>query len=161
VARGLKSMKQGQFDVARKTIYWMIAGIIITVVIMAFAFTLAGYRGKLTYVPAELRAEFIALRFVQNPDCFAWRDEFGVAHSGIIDMNKFTPERMNQCYLTESEKGYTEFNFRLVLEGSNKEIMSNNYSHKDDFTLYKEVLVRLGDGKITKDRMLIYVEEKI
>lgn len=154
--------KKGQFDVARKTIYWMIIGVVITIIVLAFAIILGGYRGKLTNVPGEIRAEYISLRFMNNADCFMWQDESGIVHTGVIDVKKFTDEQMNsRCYLTESEKGYEDFNFGLILENSNKTVRTNNYFHKDDFTLFKEVLVRDENGVVKKDRLIIYVQEKI
>ncbi len=154
-------MKRAQFDVARKTIYWMIAGIVITLVVIAFAFTLGSYRNKLTQVAPELRAELLSLRIVHNPYCFVWIDKFGVVHEGIIDLTKFTSAQMDLCYAPEKERGFQDFNFRLRLEQRGVEVMSNNYFHKDDFTLFKEVLVRDSQGVVIKDRLIIYVEEKI
>lgn len=150
--------KKGQFDVARKTIYWMIVGVMITLIVLAFAFIFGGYKSKLTYVPGEIRAEYIALRLAGNEECFAWKDSFGVIHAGVIDISKFTDEQMNKCYLTSDHE---EFNFGITLENMKKSVKTNNYYHKDDFTLFKEVLVRDEKGLIKKDRLIIYVQEKI
>ncbi|MBI2668527.1 hypothetical protein HYX14_01665 [Candidatus Woesearchaeota archaeon] len=148
--------RKSQFDVARKTIYWMIAGVVITMVVLSFAYTIAIYRNALTRVPPQLRAELISLRFTDN--CFAWVDEQDIIHPGIVDVDIFTEENLNKCYRTEKEKGFKEFNFRLQVAG--KELTTNNYFNQDDFTLYKEVLVKTEMG-ITKDVMVIYVQEKI
>src|SRR3989344_3051875 len=154
--------KKGQFDIARKTIYWMIAGVMITLIVLAFAFIFGGYKSKLTYVPGEIRAEYIALRFANNEECFAWQDVSGIVHAGIIDISKFTDEQINtSCYFTNLNQGYEEFNFGVTLENEKKSIRTNNYYHKDDYTLFKEVLIRDENGLIKKDRLIIYVQEKI
>ena len=134
----------------------MIAGVVITMVVLAFAYTIADYRNALTRVPPQLRAEMISLRFTDS--CFAWVDEQNIIHPGILDANKFTEENLNKCYRTEQEKGFKAFNFRLNVAG--KELVTNNYFHQDDFTLHKEVLIKTQTG-ITKDVMVIYVQEKI
>lgn len=154
---------KAQFDVARKTIYWMIAGFIIAMVVLAFAITLGSYRSRLTEVPPRVQAELIALRFANNPDCFAFVDEHtGVVSPKTMDLQKFTAERLNQCYSTDPEKGFKTFNFRLKLESTGEELLTNNYFHqdKDDLTIFKDVLV-MNDGRLHKDRLIIYVQEKI
>ncbi len=149
------------FDVARKSIYWMLAGLIIAAVVLIFAFSIAGYRNKLTKIPPELSAELIALRFTTIPDCFAVEDS-GVVLSGTIDQAKFTTETINHCYKTEPEKGFKTFNFRLKLESTGQELITNNYFHqdRDDLTITKEVLVKTEQG-LQKDHVTIYVQEKI
>ncbi len=153
----------GVFDVARKNIYWMIAGIIIAMVVLTLGLTLGGYTSKLTKVPAKVQAEIIALRFTHLPDCFALEINGvhnGVQRAGTIELAKFTTERMNACYFTEEEKGFKTFNFRLQLKNAGKEVASNNYFHHDAFTLQKEVLVWDG-GEFIPDTLLIHVQEKI
>lgn len=157
-----KMHKKAQFEVARKTIYWMIAGVVISMLVLAFALILGNYIGKLTSVPKELQAEFISLRFANSPECFAYQDNLTKqVFPGIVDLNKFSDERMGQCYTTDKEKGIKQFNFRLKLAKEGKEVRTNNYYHKDDFTIYKEVLVRDEKGEIAKDQLIIYVQEKI
>jgi len=152
---------KAQFDFTRKTIYWMFAGVIITGVMLTFAFTLATYKEKLLAVPPELKAELVGLRFMYNSDCFAYQHkETKVTHPGVIDLKKFTSAQMNNCYPILKEKGTKTFNFRLKLEQEGSEIKSNSYYNKDDFAIFKEVLVKKGD-EITKDRLIIYVQEKI
>jgi len=154
--------KKAQFDFTRKSIYWMIAGFILTIVVVAYVFVLAGYNSKLTYVDPKLRAEFLTLRFVNNPDCFSYQDqETKITTSSIIDSTKFTEQQLYNCYHTEQGEGYNDFNFQLVLENEKKEILTNNYFNKNDFTLYKEVLVRNQKGAIQKDRLIIYVQTGI
>lgn len=149
------------FEVGRKTIYWMLAGFMITLVVIAFVILLAGYQNKLMAVPPLLKAELLSSRFVNNPACFTYQDEStGRVFSSVLDLGKFNSEALLKCYQTEPEKGYHELNFRLFLVGENKTLTTNNYFYEDDFKLVKKVLVR-KEGKFAPDSLEIYVQEKI
>ncbi len=155
---------KAQFDLARKSIYWLIAGVIITAVVFSFAVVIAQYKNNLTKIPPELDAELIALRFVNLPECFAYFDsETNSLHSGVIDLAKFSPEQMLKCYRTDAQTGIKTLNFRLKLKGLNQEVVTNNYFNKDDFTLFKEVLVKSSSesSDLVPDQLIIYVQEKI
>ena len=156
------------FELARKQIYWMIAGVLITTTIIAFALIMSGYQRRLVEVPQELRAELISLRFVNTPECFTYQDPItGRIFPGIIDVNKFTQERLDKCYHTETEKGFKDYNFALELEGyapivdgEKKMLRTNNFFNKVDFTLYKKVYVRAGNS-LEPTRMVIQVQARI
>jgi hypothetical protein len=146
---------QGQFEL-RKMIYWTIAMIVITLVVFASAMIMASYGAKLSKVPPNLRAELISLRFVNAPECFAYRDlETGRILPGIVDLNKFNEENLMNCYLSGSRKN---FNFQLVL--GDKTLETDEWYSAGDFTLYKEILVK--DGERIKPMLLkINVQEKV
>ncbi|MBI2151875.1 hypothetical protein HYU21_04075 [Candidatus Woesearchaeota archaeon] len=109
-----------------KFIYWMIASVIISVLLLFFAFFITGYKEKLTFVPAETKAEIISLRFGSIEECFAYvQPETGRVLPGTIDLNNFTKKQMNLCYSTEKEKGYRDINFQLEL--GDKKLPTNNY----------------------------------
>ena len=156
------------FELARKQIYWMIAGVLITITVIALVFLFSGYQRQLVEVPEELRAELISLRFVNTPECFTYQDPItGRAFPGVIDVNKFTQERLDRCYRTENERGFKDYNFALELEGyapivdGEKQLLrTNNFFNKVDFTLFKEVYVRRGES-LEPTRMVIYVQTRI
>lgn len=158
---------KAQFDVARKTIYWMIAGFVITMMVLAVALIFGSYRSKLTAVPEEIPAQLIALRFASLPECFAFIDPATVdtrtlrgIDTGFLDLQKFTVEQLSQCYHTQKKPGFKNYNFRLKLEKQGLEITSNDYFYNDDFyEFHQEVLVYNG-GKLQKDRLIIYVQLK-
>src|SRR3989344_3952766 len=147
------------FEVGRKTIYWMIASFVIGVLMIAFVIIIAGYQGKLTAVPGELKTGFITLRFVTSPDCFAYQDATGRVFPYTIDLSKFTEERMVLCYLTDPEKGYETFNFRLML-GDGTSVKTNNYYQIDHFSKKYDVLVWDGSA-FTKDTLSVLVQEGV
>ena len=157
------------FDLTRKQLYWGIAAFMVVVATLILVFVLLPqYQNSLVEVPQELRAELISLRFVNTPECFTYQDETtGRVFAGVIDLQKFTQERMDKCYRTEPEKGFKDYNFGLELEGytpiidgQKKLLITNNFFNKVDFTLYKEALVRNGD-RFEPTRLVIQVQTKI
>ena len=147
--------KKAVFDVARKSIYWTIAGVIIVAVILAYAIILTSYSNRLTEVPAEFEAELVLLRFLHTEDCF------GVdGMPDVIDLAKFTNATVNFCYMTDEEKGHRDMNFQFELPLHKKAVKTNNYFNKVDFTVFKNVLVKEGD-EITPTQLIVYVQEKI
>ncbi len=154
--------KQGQFEL-RKMIYWTVAMIVITMVVLASAMIMSSYGAKLRKVPPNLRAELISLRFVNAPECFAYSEEITADNSkitkrvypGVIDLSKFNEETLKECYKSGDRKN---FNFQLVL--GEKILETDNWVNVEDFTLLKNVLVK--DGEEIKLMMLkIHVLEKI
>jgi len=119
-------LKKGEvFDVASKTIYWMIASVMIAVILLAFSLILVKYKNNLTYVSPKLEASLIAMRFTNIPECFAYEDpETDRVYPGIIDLSKFNPEQMEKCYKTSSAK---EINFKLRLENKGIEVITDKY----------------------------------
>ena len=137
-------------------------GLVLAIFILAFVFLLGGYRSNLTKIPSEVHAQTIAQRFTDNGDCFAYVDEkTGNVFSGMIDLGKFTDEVLQTCYQPDQSTGFAQYNFRLLLQSSEVELKTNNYFNKDDFTLYHEVIVIDAQQHISKDMLLIYVQEKI
>lgn len=153
--------RKAQFDLARKTIGWMVLGFMASIVIVYVAYAIASYQNTLTQIPGEVRAEFISLRFTNIPECFAVVDPHtGEVMGSTIDLVKFDVTTLNRCYKTEESQGFKTFNFRLQLINAGKEIITNNYFHHDRFILEKEVLVKQGDT-FHKDVLRIYAQEKI
>lgn len=157
------------FDFTRKQFYWVIAAFITVIAVLILVFVLfPQYQRSLVEVPPELKAELISLRFVNTPECFTYQDPTtGRVFAGVIDLQKFSQQQLDKCYRTEPEKGFTDFNFALELEGytpivdgEKKLLRTNNFFNKVDFTLYKEVLVRNGNT-IEPTRLIVSVQTKI
>lgn len=152
--------KKGEsaFDVARKSIYWMIAGVVITMIVLAVGGIMAGYLNSLTSVPPRLQAQTLAYRFLHNADCLAYQDpDTNRVYVNIVDISKFTEERLASCYRTPDRK---EINFGLTLQQAGKTIITNNYFKTDRFNVTKAVLVWDGTQFI-EDTLEMGVQEKI
>ena len=164
--------KKGAFNLATKTIYWMIAAFVISMLIVAFVLLVTGYLGKLTYVSPILKGGLISLKFVNNADCFAYQDPVSErVFPGTIDLTKFTSERMDECYRTGKDKdspdykpsedfGYRDFNFQLQLLNTNRNVETNNFFTAGQVFYDQEVLVKDGDT-IIKDTLRVIVQETI
>ena len=164
------SNKKGEsmFDLVGKTIYWMLAGVAITMAILGFVMILFSYQSKVVTVPPKLVTELVVQRFLNAPECFTYQDpSTGRSFPGVIDVTKFTQSRMDNCYRTESKKGFKDYNFGVLLEGygpvengKKQTLMTNNYFNQVDFTIFKNVLVRVNN-ELVPSRMTIYVQKKI
>lgn len=151
------------FDVARKTIYWTLIIFVITMVILAFWFTVGNFRSKATYLPLITKAELLSQRFINSPDCFAYVDiKTGQVLGSTIDIIKFTEERINACYQEDVFKG---MNFQLTLEtaGGQKTIVkTGDWYTKPDLTLPpKAVRIITGPSAEMKGKLTITIQEKI
>ena len=146
---------KAQFEI-RKTIYWAISMSIITLVIFAIAFQMISFQKNIVKAPDRMQAEFLSLRFINSPDCFAYQNG-DRTYPGVIDSQKFTEETLRKCYPVNSKK---DINVGLKLKNSNKEITNIKYyiNHRD-FTLQKSVLVKRGK-KITPELLEIGIQMK-
>ena len=154
--------KKGQiFEFTQKTIFWMMAGVIITAIVFTFAFMIANYKDKLMDVSLQLRAETIALRFTNIPECFAYQDpETGRVYPKVIDLSKFNDEQMVQCYFTDPEREYRDYHFGLTLENERLFVSTNKYVVVENFVIYKNVFVK-DEGGLREDRLKISVQKEI
>jgi hypothetical protein len=147
------------FDFGQKFVYWTIAVIVLTLIAIAFKWYLFSSQAYSTTRASELKAEAIALRFGNIPECFANEDlSSGKVFSNTIVLSNFTKPLLDKCYSTNDETRAKTFHFRLKLEKEGTEIISDNYGYKDDFTLYHEVFV-INGLNIKNDMLVIYVQE--
>lgn len=149
----LNKKGQGTFDVARKTIFWVFMGVMITIMVLTFAYFVQSYQGRLIEVPGELKGEAITARFVESPDCFAYVDEFNEkVFPGVLDLDKLNEEQMNKCYFTGT---YDLPNFRMYFPGLNLTVNTDEYYNKIDFVQQKQVTIRNGT-QIFPTMLIIY-----
>ncbi len=133
------------FELGRKEIYWMIAGFVIAILMLAFVIIVVGYQGKLTAVPAEIKAQLVSLRFFTNPDCFAYQDPITKrVFPYTIDLSKFTEKQMESCYQTDKDKGYQNLNFKVTIDYGGMSVKTNNYYQISQFS--QEYAVRIWNG---------------
>ncbi len=134
------------FELGRKEIYWILAGFVIAVLMLAFVIIVGGYQGRLMAVPSGIKAQFVTLRFFTNPDCFAYQDPITKrVFPYTIDLSKFTEKQMTGCYQTDKEKGYRDFNFKVTIDYGGMSVQTNNYYQVSQFS--QEYAVLIWDGK--------------
>ncbi|MBT4651457.1 hypothetical protein HOC13_02940 [Candidatus Woesearchaeota archaeon] len=151
----------GVFDITQKIVFWPIAIFIIIIILFAVSGMLFGYRNSLVEIPVQLKAEAVAIRFLNAPECFTYVDEEGIINPGVIEASKFTQDQMYDCYHTPGgTEGAKWLNFKIEIEGYGELKTEEFYEGSIIFPLYKNVLVKDGDNFFGK-RMIIYVQEKI
>lgn len=144
-------------------LYYMVAGMLLAIFILGFASIVTGWQTQVAHYPEEFKGESIAMRFTQNPDCFAYEDAAsGRVYQGVIDLSKFTEKQLNSCYFT-GEDGKEYFQFELSLKDYDLSLLTNKKSvNVVDFTLRKSVLVYEEEtGIFVPSELLVYVQEKI
>ncbi|MDP3990177.1 MAG: hypothetical protein Q8Q01_03145 [archaeon] len=142
--------------VTEEVIIFVIFGFIALGLVIALFTTIVQYDSRATEWPLETQSELIALRFVNNPDCFAASDEInGRVITNSIDLSKFNGDQFKQCY---PETELRSIQFKLSLEGEQKDIITPEFHDIISATLFKEVLV-WKNGRFQKDRLLIYVQK--
>lgn len=150
----------------RKPVYWMPAGVIILMLVFGLFLMIGKYQNKLTEVPVKLKTELIALRFVNNPECFAYQEpETKRVYPGVIDFKKFKEakedqKKMDNCYKSQDNLDIKNFNFGLELKGRDVFLRTDNYHYVDTFVLEEVVLVKEGEN-LAAEKLLIHVQEKI
>ncbi|MBT3836427.1 hypothetical protein HOD05_02495 [Candidatus Woesearchaeota archaeon] len=138
------------FDATRKSLYWMLAGILITMTVFAFAIILSMFQSSQLEIPEEFEAEILALRFTHSEDCFAYKDvKTGRVFPNTIDPVKLNKDQLRRCYQTSSSsQGLKAFNFGIEVDGfTQKPLMTNNFIlNRVKFELPKKnVFVKSGD----------------
>lgn len=142
------------FEIGSWVFFVFLFGMVVAGLLLATAFVFTSYKNKLTDVPEQLQAELIALRFSNNPACFAAVESItGKVYAHSIELSKFTAEQLRKCY---PQEGLKTMQFRLKLANQGTEITTADYYYQDDFVISTEVQVYQGQGH-QQDRLIIYV----
>ena len=153
--------KKAQFSPARKQMYFMIIGFVMTVILFGAFFMMNKYKNDLTKYPDELESSLIYSMFVNNPHCFAYQDSTtNRTYPYSVDLSKFNEQRIHDCYPLNREKGFERYNFKVIIEGRDIELKTNNFFNRVFFTKYYDVLI-YDNGEKTKDRLILLVQKEI
>lgn len=90
--------------------WWKIFALVAVpaVVLFMFSFFKTSVTGA-SEIPKSLEEEYLLIsRFYDSPDCFAYQDEVGRVHPGVIDTSKFKQENMDKCF-PESDAHYAYY----------------------------------------------------
>jgi len=110
--------------------FYLVFGIVLTILFLAFMFILAYYSSDITRIPGGLEYEIITQRLFSS-NCFGYTTtELDVAQANIIDLSKFEhdgQQLLDNCYNTFS----TELPaFKLKLRhysGETEELTTKNW----------------------------------
>lgn len=139
------------FAMSTKMFFWIFLILMISLAFIFIQFMYGAYKSNLVYTPLELKSELISLRFSNT--CF---NSDGSAN--LIELDLFTEENLDSCYLTSEEEGFKDLNFRLKLDQSGEELKTNKYYHNDDHVIRKKVLVS-DAGKMREDMLFVFVQQ--
>ena len=145
----------GAFDLARKSVYWMIASFFLALLLLAYFLLIGGYKERITHIPAPTEAEMISLRFTQIAECFAYQDP--LTHRvfpGVLDLGKFTSQQLASCY---PGAGVEDFGFAFSLENGRQSLATENY-HTSSFPPWRRDVIVDHAGQRSSDVFLIMVD---
>ncbi len=152
----------GSFDIARKTLYWGISGVILSLLVLGLVILILSYRGAATEVPPLLESTILSARFVNSPKCFAYQDSVTErVEPRLIDLTRFTDEVMAGCYISDTTKDY-QFQLKLRDLDTDEErvVQTAEWYNVPAFTLTEPVLIKKGE-EIHKGVLLIIVQKPV
>jgi len=148
----------GQEDVFKKSKDSFFAILVIPVIFLSIFFFLSLYSSfsAKDFEINNLHASIVVPRIISSPNCFAF--EGGMVKPGIIDIDKFSSERLSKCIDTKD----TNFGVRARLSYGGKtreavanELMINRESLcNDDTCMNKKYFVLVNDKNEFKEGYL-------
>jgi len=157
-----KMTELGSFDIARKTLYWGIAGFVLSILVLALVIYLSLYNVDLTKTPAKLEAKILSSRFLYPSKCFAYQDPITErTHPRLIDLSRFKNETLADCYLSDTTKDH-QFQLKLKNLDNNQtyQIQTKEWFNVPSFTIREPVFIK-QDGTISNGQLLIIVQKPI
>lgn len=122
----LKSKRGGDEEgliSAEKMALYMILAVLMTLIGMVFVMFVTGYQIQENSYLKGVEDIVIQSRFFSSPECFAYQDTAtGRVYPGIIDVSKFTKERMYSCY--DVPDSFMNGCFRIELDNIDAEAAS-------------------------------------
>lgn len=111
--------KQAGVEVVSNWIYWIMYGLLVSLVAIAIAEIAKTKVVVASLIPSDLEDEVVlASRFYNSEECFAYNGEvegIDTVHARIIDPRKFNQGRMNRCFTGLSGTSKVEYAFSLSL----------------------------------------------
>lgn len=150
--------KKAEADIsARKVIFYMVFGIMMTIVFLFIVLVVPSKSSEIAEIP-EGREDFILIeRFFSSPSCFAFQDKetFRIVPNSI-DLEKFNQQNMNSCYesigKTKAYKLTLNFEDKVTLQTQNwegflKDSFSRNvYVYSEDKVKRIKLMVEVQDA---------------
>lgn len=142
-----------------KIMFWLIFGVGLGLIAIFFVIIVSKAGSEQAKISGNIESLYLMQRFLKSPSCFAY-DKEGIFMSGVIDSEKFTEERLNNCYKI-NEKLFPAFRITLSSESAkiSNTIKTKNWNDNRNFELrkVKDVLVYLGNS-LYNGELLIEVQ---
>ena len=128
------SKRGNGYILGKKPMYFITLLICLTISFILFNFAIMREISSTTVIPDNLEMTILTNRFLNSPDCLAYRDnETGRTYSGVIDLKKFNDKTLKKCYSTEDNDLKA---FKLTLESLTLDIPPKGDSNiKKNFIL--------------------------
>ena len=131
--------------------FYLIFGIVITVLFMLFMWIVSTHAYAKIKIPRGVEEAGVETRFANS--CFGYRDRSGTTHSVIIDFALFDDMVLEECYNTDSENK-PAYKLRLKVFGQSSistipEVKTKNWEDS------------IGMDRRTKKRALVYYNEEV
>lgn len=140
---------KGQYDLARKALYYIVAIFVIAVIFLYMHNAIANYNNTVVSDASKIEGSIIAVQALMSPKCFAYYDEeIGRTYPGIIDMEKFNNRNLGRNCMVYIESPYS------FLFGGNKVTKGTGNLEK----IFAPVLI-WKNGKLKPEVIEIGVED--
>lgn len=142
-------VETGQDDVFKKSKDSFFAILVIPVIFLSIIFFLALYSSfaNKDFEINNLHASVVVPRIISSSNCFAFED--GMVKPGIIDINKFSSERLSRCIDTRN----INFGVRAILKygDKTKEAVSNELMVNREFLCHEDICMNKKYFVLVKD----------
>lgn len=94
---------------------------------------------------AEAEGQILINRFIYSPDCVSFRDkDLGSTHAGIIDLERFNSEVLDECIFYGDENNYASAKLTLYLLDTGEDITA--YYNQKGYEIWVPLLDMEGSG---------------
>ena len=141
-------------------IFWLIFGVVLGFVAIFFVFIISKTGAEQARINGNIESLNLVQRFLESPNCFIY-DKEGVIMNRVIDIEKFTENRINSCY-NLNENLFPAFRITLSSESAkiSKTIKTKNWNDNreaEEKKSPKDVLI-YSEGKTNNGAMLIEIQ---
>ena len=138
-------MMNKKADVSQKAIYYLLFGVMLTVIFFVLIYLISSYISVSQELPPGIREKIFIKRFVSSPECFVFQDaDTGRAYPGIIDWQKFSKQSLSYCYESFSDPSQKKSSLE-IFSGSSTSVQSRQTIFSDVYA-FKLTLKILYSG---------------
>ena len=133
-------------------LFWLVFGLVLAFVAITFVVIISKSGAEKSRIYENLESLNLMQRFIKSPTCFIYEKE-RVILTDVIDYDKFSEQRLNNCYSLPSINQNTFPAFKITLNSVtgtvSKNIKTSNWNDNRPF-----------EEKKTPKNVLIYINDK-